>query len=127
MVDLQGIWEWWHFKEKGDLDPLLRIMDAGTLAPVVQRMMANDIRQKPPRAYYLAVKHRRCQYGRAGRLFEAGQQISEWTREYNKQDAAIAQALEAGLISNETQGYEALKIYRREMDRRAREDWNEDE
>jgi hypothetical protein len=46
MVDLQGIWEWWHFKEKGDLDPLLRIMESGALAPVVQRMMANDMRQE---------------------------------------------------------------------------------
>jgi hypothetical protein len=127
MVDLQGIWEWWHFKEKGDLDPLLKIMESGALAPVVQRMMANDMRQEEPKAHYLAVKHRRCQYGRAGRLFEAGKQINEWTQEYNKQDAAIAQALEAGLISNVTQGKEAVEIYRNEMARRAREDWNEDE
>ena len=55
MVDLQGIWEWWHFKEKGDLDPLLRIMESGALAPVVQRMMANDMRQEEPKAHYLAV------------------------------------------------------------------------
>ena len=122
MVDLQGLQEYWHFKEKGDLDPLLRIMDAGTLAPVVQRMMANDMRRQQPGAYYLAVKHRFGKYGRTGRLFEAGQQISEWTREYKKQDAAIAQALEAGLISNVTQGKEAVDIYWSEMARRARED-----
>jgi hypothetical protein len=48
MVDLQGIWEWWHFKEKGDLDPLLKIMESGALAPVVQRMMANDMIRFPP-------------------------------------------------------------------------------
>jgi hypothetical protein len=89
---------------------------------LVQRMMANDMRQEEPKAHYLAVKHRRCQYARAGRLFEAGKQINEWTQEYNKQDAAIAQALEAGLISNVTQGKEAVDIYWSEMARRARED-----
>jgi hypothetical protein len=127
MVDLQGLQEYWHFKEKGDLGPLLSIMDAGTLAPVVQQMMAKDLRHKQRGAYYLAVERHRGEYGRAGRLFEVGQQISDWTREYKKQDAAIAQALKDRLISNETQGHEALNIYRKEMDRRAREDRDDDD
>jgi hypothetical protein len=127
MVDLRGLKEWWHFREKGDLNPLLAVLQAGAVAPVVQQIIANGLRRKQPGTHYLAVEYHPGDYGRAGRLFEAGQQISEWTREYNKQDAAIAQALEASLISNATQGKEAARIYREEIERRAQEDREENE
>ena len=127
MISLRGMHEWWHFNETGDLGPLFKVLEDGALAPAVQQMIANDQKLKHPGAFYLtAVKHR-GNYARTSRLFKAGQQISEWTREYNKQDAAIAQALEAGLISNTTQGKDAVGIYHAEIERCARENREGDE
>jgi hypothetical protein len=127
MVDVRGMQEWWHFQETGDPGPLLKVLEAGALAPVVQKMVANDQGLKQPGAYYLAIGKHGGKYGRAGRMFEVGRQISDWTEQFGKQDSALEEARAAGLITSLTQGKEAVALYREEMDRRARQDVEENE
>jgi hypothetical protein len=116
MVDLRGLQAVRHFQKSGDLEPLMKIFKAGALSPTVQRMIANDQGTKQKGTFYLAAKRHRGEHGRPLRLLEAGQQIREWMEQGHALKWALSKALEQKLITNDTQGKEAVKMYNEAME-----------
>ena len=127
MVDLRGLQAVRHFQKSGDLEPLMKILKAGALSPTVQRMIANDQGTKRKGTFYLAAKRHRGEYGRPLRLLEAGQQIHEWMEKGHALKWALSKAKELKLVSNNTQGNDALKMYNEVMDFLARQAAEESE
>ncbi len=111
MVDLRGLQAVRHFQKSGDLEPLMKILKAGALSPTGQRMIANDQGTKRKGTFYLAAKRHRGEYGRTRCLLEAGQQIREWMEQGHELKRALGKATEQKLISNDTKGKEALRMY----------------